>query len=145
MSFEDQLRDFERRFEHGEVTWAADEALRPALRRARVPEVPGVYVLFAGPRSVGECKYIGKAGTVTGNGSFKAQKLLGRLSAKQKGISREAYFRSQLIRTGCDAMTIRWFVTWTGSIGIAPAAAEAQLMQAFLDEFRCLPSWNRAF
>lgn len=125
--------------------WQAAESLRYAVRAAGVPSEPSAYVLSVVRSGGVEVVYIGKAGTIRSDGSWKKQSLRGRLHAKQKRVSRQEYFRRQLVAAEADSLEIQWFVTWDTDIRLAPAFAEAELLQAFLTEFRRLPAWNEAF
>jgi hypothetical protein len=133
------------RFHHGTVVWNPVEPLRAALAHAGVPDKVGAYVLRAARDQAVEIVYVGRSGTLRNDGTFRNQKLFGRLQAKQEGMSRQAFFRKKLDEGGFTGLRIEWFETWDDNHRHAPALAEAELLQAYLDEHRHLPPWNAEF
>lgn len=117
---------------------------RVVSRAGGVPEEPGVYLIYGLRKGAKELLYVGKAGTLQNNGTFKDQKLRGRLSAKQRGVLRQRFFQEQIEVLNLDALEFRWFVTFHGSARVIPAKAEADLLQAYFDEKSVLPRWNEA-
>ena len=43
-----------------------------------------------------------------------------------------------------DALEFEWYVTFEGSSKVLPLKAEADLLQAYFDDFGRLPPWNLA-
>jgi len=100
----------------------------------------GVYVVTAA--SSGQVLYVGKAGTVASDGKFKAQDIPGRLTAERANkTSSDRWFAEVCSQEG--ALKIEYVVL--PNIQLAPATAEALLLQAFLIEHHCLPKYNKGF
>lgn len=98
----------------------------------------GVYVIRD---ATGDVLYVGKAGSIRTDGSFKRQVIRGRLTAPRGATGNaDAYFAEVLERFGPIDITAIGFGDCP-----APALIEAVLLQAFLDEFGRLPPLNNAF
>jgi hypothetical protein len=112
------------------------------VRRENVPNAPGVYIIFRS--DVLECPlYIGKAGTINTNGSWREQGLRKRLTMKQDQVYRRKFFCKLMADRGLAGLTFFWFVTHDQTSGVIPAFAEMALLQAHYDQFRCLPELNK--
>jgi hypothetical protein len=91
MKLRDVIKNLQERCAHGEFRLRRGESINEAVLRNDVPNKPGVYLIF----DTGdlECPiYIGKAGTMNQDGSWKAQGIKGRLRAKQKKKRRVRFF-----------------------------------------------------
>jgi hypothetical protein len=117
-------------------------SIATCCRLGRVPNAPGVYLIDGLRAGVPTLCYIGKAGTMRQDGSFKDQGIAGRLTAKQQDMSRQQYFQQQMAAYSFDALRFRWFVTFQDQVRILPAKAEADLLQAYFDAHSRLPLWN---
>lgn len=115
---------------------------------SKVPDAPGVYIFV----SKGVVTYVGKAGTLKGDGTFKGQRLRRRISNRQNGQSREDFFKTEL-QKGVDAIRIYWHQTCqidsnTGTIrtgGDIPAKVEAELLSDYYKSHKRLPTHNQQF
>ncbi len=138
------LEDFRSEFKsHGSFTLAPGQSIGIAAREHNVPNEPGVYVISSIKSQRKKLIYIGKAGTVTTNGLWKKQGLHERLTMKQRNESRIAFFRNFIRENHLSGLHFEWFVTFRDpSISVLPLFAEAQLLQAFFSEHRCLPQLN---
>lgn len=124
------------------------ESLTALISRNQVPDAPGVYMFIV----KGVVTYIGKAGTLKNDGTFKGQKLRRRIGNKQNGQSRESFFKSEL-KKGIGAIKIYWHQTCqidvkTGNIcddGDIPAKVEAELLSEYYKSHKRLPVHNRQF
>ena len=108
----------------------------------------GVYLIYGITGRTQTLLYIGKAGTVHQNRSMGKQGLHGRITNKQEGMLRQAFFEKLLTgidpRVGpIDGLRIKWFETYRDSAGTPPFQAEADLLAAYLTEFRKLPPLNK--
>ncbi|MNL32783.1 hypothetical protein D3C87_1546570 [compost metagenome] len=118
------------------------ENLAKALKE--VPSLPGVYIICGRMGNGNEVAYIGKAGSLCRDGSFKKQKLKGRLQAKKDSQrNRKEWYQELLQRY--EALVFHWLVTFDGDVRIVPAKAEADLLQAYFDENGRLPPENKGF
>ena len=143
-TWQQRLAEFEERYKHGRVTLEPDDAIRPVLN-ARVPNQYGVYVIVGRRNATRQVCYIGKAGTMVSSGAFRHQGLRERLQAKQQGMSRPEFYRLKMQDEHWDALEVTWIVTFDHEHQTIPAAAEAELLQAYWDTHRRLPSWNETF
>ena len=143
MSFEDWLTQYTGRFTaRGAVELKPGGSIHTSCRLGSVPNAPGVYLIDGLRAGIATLCYIGKAGTMLQDGSFKRQGLAGRLTAQQGEISRQQYFQHQMTAYAFDALRFRWFVTFMDQVRILPAKAEADLLQAYFEVYSRLPLWN---
>ena len=98
----------------------------------------GVYVVRGRTNQV---VYIGKAGTVRNDGSFKNQDLPGRFKATRGTEPGDQWFARVL--TGAGPLRVEYVFLTSRPCG--PALAESRLLQAFLNETGRLPEFNEAF
>lgn len=104
-----------------------------------IPDAPGVYIICY-PED--EIVYIGKAGTVNQDGTFKKQGLRRRLTNQHHGIRREDYFKTKIEEDGIEHIVIRWYELESGVI---PGYVEGLLIQVYFNEYGLLPKWNIDF
>ena len=150
MTFDESLDQYRRRFSRkGSFTLSKEEQVGKRIREENVPNEPGIYLIYALRSGVIsellELLYIGKAGTLRQNGTFREQKLSGRLKAPRKGTAGQRYFQEQISVLGLSALVFQWFVTFTKDTRVIPAKAEADLLQAYFEEHGQLPQWNTSF
>ena len=142
--FSELLNDYSQMFsEHGSFTLRKDEKISQRCREEGVSDKPGVYLIYGLHRSEHKLLYVGKAGTLQQDGTFKKQKLLGRLNAVQDGIPRQRFFQEQIEHLDLDALVFNWFVTFSQQVRVIPAKAELDLLQAYFDEYHKLPLWHK--
>lgn len=115
---------------------------------AEFPDAHGVYLILGrrtgAPDVVLE---IGRSGTLRHNG-FGTQTLRRRLSRGKDGTTpRHVLWPALMRELDYTALVVRWFVTVdrANDTCVLPAKAEADLIQAFYDDYRGLPPWNRAY
>ncbi|HBT20704.1 MAG TPA: hypothetical protein DEA47_05020 [Peptococcaceae bacterium] len=143
MTFEEVLLKYKQCFRNqGTFDLKKEEKISSRVREAKVPNKPGVYLIYALKKTNCELIYIGRAGTMLRDGSFKKQGLFERLKAKQKGISRNKYFQEQMKKLGIETLIFEWFVTFDEYTKVIPAKAEAELLQAYFENYNVLPLWN---
>ena len=94
----------------------------------------GVYIVRAGKRVL----YVGKAGTIQSDGKYKNQGVPGRLKNTKGTTSAQAWIDGLYAANG--PLVIEYVLL--ESKPMAPALAEAMLLQAFLNEHGRLPSAN---
>lgn len=105
-----------------------------------IPNTPGVYIIY---NSKEEIVYIGKAGTVNQDGTFKKQGLRRRLTNQHHGIRREDYFISKIVDDGIDYIDIWWYELKSKVI---PGYVEGMLIQEYFNRNNGhLPIWNEGF
>ena len=107
----------------------------------------GVYLIYGVYGGRQTLLYIGKAGTVHEDGTMGGQGLHGRLANKQEKMPRQVFFKKLLSgedpRVGpIDSLRIKWLETYRDNAGTPPFQAEAELLAAYLAEFRKLPPLN---
>ncbi|MEI8280891.1 MAG: hypothetical protein WCG75_00660 [Armatimonadota bacterium] len=84
--------------------------------------------------------YIGKGGTIRGDGLFKGQDVPGRLrNVRGDDIGADHWFRELLLEIG--PLIVEYLIVETP---IAPAYLESTLLQAYLVEHKRLPLKNSA-
>ena len=104
-----------------------------------IPNSPGVYIIY---NSTGEIVYIGKAGTINQDGTFKKQGLRRRLNNQHHGMRREDYFISKIEENNLDHIIIKWYEV---NPRVIPGSAEGMLIQEYFNKHGELPPWNEGF
>lgn len=104
-----------------------------------IPNAHGVYIICD---SKGEIVYIGKAGEIKQDGTLTKQGLHDRLNNQNNRKSREADFISKMEESNIDSIIINWYELNSKE---APSLVEARLLQKYLDKYKRLPIWNKAF
>lgn len=127
---------------HGEVELRMGMKLRSLLVAGGVPSRPGVYLIHGRGSWGDQLLYIGKAGTLKTDGTWRSQGLRERLCAKQGGLTRQRFFEKRMAEGRWDSLRIDWFVTVCDGVDILPAKAEADLLQIHYQQTRALPLWN---
>lgn len=143
MSFETVLADARSRFgNNGKFSLLAHESIDDVVKRESIPNARGIYIIFTrddDKRPV----YIGRAGTLNQDGTWKKQGLAHRLTMKQGGVNRREFFRNFVAIHCATGLTFHWFVTHDESSNVLPALAEMQLLQAHFEQYGYLPDLNR--
>ena len=130
---------------NGHFELRKDERIGALPKAQRPPESPGVYLIYGSTDD--KPKYIGKAGTLRRDG-FSNQRLYTRIVKGKHGpqnISGRQFYQKQMTIESIDALVFRWFVTFEGNTRTIPAKAEAELIQAFYNDWGSLPAWNREY
>jgi hypothetical protein len=125
----------------GEFSLLRGERINEVLAREKVPNEPGVYLIFSSD-DLTRPIYIGRAGTMNRDLSWKEQGIRGLLNAKQKDQPRWSFFISEMERRFGNGLTFRWFVTHDRSTGIIPAFLEMDLLRAYFHQYKGLPELN---
>lgn len=145
MEFAELVRIASRSFpQNGSFELLPGQGIRKRIRESRVPDKPGIYFICGTNRGRCYLLYIGKAGSLTNDGSFKGQKLSGRLAAKQQGIRRQKFYQQKMAELQLDNLLFYWFVTFDKDVHIIPAKAEAGFLQEYFNGNGRLPAWNAA-
>ncbi len=110
-----------------------------------VPNLPGVYIVESIVGTKKEIVYIGKSGTYLGEGQFSKQLLRRRINNSHDSKPRQAYFEEKLKSEAIESLKLSWFVTFDDTNKDLPAYVESLLIQAFFDENKRLPKWNKKF
>jgi hypothetical protein len=143
VTFASAIEDASRRFpNHGRFSLLPDESINEVVKRCSIPNARGVYIIFRCDDAERPL-YIGKAGTVNQGGAWKEQGLAKRLTMKQGGKYRREYFRDLMNEGSITGLTFQWFVTHDQNNKIIPALAEMELLQAYFDQYNCLPKLNQ--
>jgi len=144
MTWKDALKRAQTRFaDNGQFLLRPGESIGRVVSREKVPTGRGVYIIFRG-RSRERPVYIGKAGTIRADGSWKDQGLRKRLRMKQQGESRGKFFRKLMAEKSSAGLKFVWFVTHNRNSKVIPALVEMELLQAHYDSYGCLPELNKS-
>ena len=127
---------------NGSFSLHPGECIKEVVRREKVPNLPGVYIIFQSD-DLQRPIYVGKAGTIKTDGSWKIQGIRKRLTMKQSGMYRSKFFSKLMAEKGISSLTFFWFVTYLQNSNIIPALAEMELLQAHYEQFGCLPELNK--
>jgi hypothetical protein len=128
---------------NGQFSSRPDESIQQVVIREKVPQARGIYIIFRGD-DLKRPLYIGKAGTLETNGSWKEQGLRKRLTMKQDGMFRSEFFCKLMADKKLAGLTFLWFVAHDDKNSrILPALAEMELFQTHYDQYGCLPELNK--
>lgn len=144
MSISKLLDDFRTKYEkHGEFTLMPELTISTVVREFKVPNEYGVYIVTSLMPLQSEVVYVGKAGSMNFDGQWKRQGLSQRIANKQDNQNRNKFFRDYISEEQFIGLHFEWFVTFDNeSSKVLPLLAEAQLIQAFFNEYGCLPKLN---
>lgn len=142
MSFENDLFLIKKQFEHGSFVYSDSSksfsvCVTKHFRTVKAQDKHGIYVVRN--KLTGEVLYIGKGGTITFEGKYKAQDIPGRLKAMRENDVRADVWFSALAKEKGEFIIEYVFLP----IFKSPALVEALLLQAYLNEFGCLPYKNK--
>jgi hypothetical protein len=125
--FSHKVGNYRRRFENDKFDLTNGGNLSKSIKQGKVPNKPGVYIITGILNQRKRVLYIGMAGTMKRDGTFKKQMLPKRLTAVQnysgRWISRAIFFQQKMEE-------------------LIPAYAEIQLLQSYFNDNRVLPLWN---
>jgi len=124
----------------GKFELSQGQRIREVVRSAEVPDRYGIYII-SDPQ--GRVLYIGRAGTVCNDGTFKRQTLRRRLTNKQDGLPRQQFFEDVLRIRGLESLHFEWFVTFDREDRVLPCLAESELLQAYFNDYGRLPPYNK--
>ena len=142
MTFKDAIKHAETRFSYGRFSLLPNESIKEVVSRENVPNDQGIYIIFRCD-DLQRPLYIGKAGTMQTDGTWKEQGLKKRLTMKQDGMYRSEFFRKLMADKVLTGLTFLWFVTHRQNSGVIPAFAEMELLQAYYNQYGSLPELNK--
>lgn len=143
MTFRSAIEGARTRFaNNGQFKLLPNESINDVVSREKVPNAPGIYIIF-GCDDLQRPLYIGKAGSMKTDGSWKEQKLRRRLRNIQGRKLRREFFCELMADKGLAGLTFLWFVTHDQNTRIIPVLAEAELLQAHYNQYDCLPELNK--
>lgn len=118
-----------------------NEKLSKKVKEIKLPNSFGIYIIYKNQKSYENIIYIGKAGEIKNNGTFKKQGLLKRLTNVRNNKTANNYFK-ELFCDDIDKIIIEYFET---SDGIIPSFVEASLVQEYFSKFLRLPLLNKSY
>ncbi|MGA9543977.1 MAG: hypothetical protein WBQ85_10430 [Candidatus Sulfotelmatobacter sp.] len=143
MSFERLIEMTRARFpNNGRFDLLPAESIIDVLRREKVPNSPRVYAYFQRD-DFERPLYIGKAGTMMTDGSWRRQGISERLYETAPRSDSGLAFRDLMAKDSPTGLTFVWFVTFDQHTKIIPSLIEMELLQAHYDLRGCLPRLNR--
>lgn len=134
------------------IPFTKDEKLRDIIK-GKILNNPGVYVFTGVKGSKEDVLYIGMAGKVQHDGTFKSQGLSGRICNRQKNKSREDFLKDIINgeNNQYDLVKIYWKETCEIdekrclSKGKFPCEVETEFISIFLRKNKKLPRYNGEF
>lgn len=128
-------------YNNSSFTLNINEKLSKKVKEVKLPNSFGIYIIYKNQKSYKNIIYIGKAGEIKNNGSFKNQGLLKRLKNVRNKKTANNYF-TELFCDDIDKIIIEYFET---SNGIIPSFVEASLVQEYFSKFLKLPLLNKSY
>ena len=120
------------------------EDIKKAVLNNNVPNEFGIYIISKVSESMKTIIYIGKAGSISNDGSPKKQGIKKRLVNLHGGVNRTEYFLKYM-DINQTSLLFEWYVTFNQSVKALPAFVEAELIQKFFDSHGKLPELNKSF
>lgn len=146
-SVERILEKWQTEFKHGAFNYVDSVPRFRAVVMAHFGRMPqkayGIYIIRQ--LDTKEILYIGKGGTINGQGQYKGQDLLGRLCNTRgkdqsgKEISADFWFRSLAQERG--PLEVEYMLV---KPPVSPGYIEAELLQSHLAEYNRLPLKNKS-
>jgi hypothetical protein len=139
------LETYKERFpNHNAFRLIPGNPLRRAIKDAKVPNEPGVYLIYGFLAESLSLLYIGMSGKQNSDGTFKVQGIRDRLKGKQGREPRSEFFPRKLHEMGFDMLLFRWFVTYSPvyEVSVSPRDAELELMRQYVAQYCRIPEWN---
>jgi excinuclease UvrABC nuclease subunit len=133
----------QRFLDNGSFKYRKGDTLSKVIEENKVPDKPGVYLIFGSTNFEQKLLYIGRAGTIKNNGTFSNQKLEKRLKAKQSNKRRQEFFKEVIEKYQFNSLEIYWFVTHYRENKILPSLIEAELIQEYYNSYLRLPPLNK--
>jgi len=131
---------------NGRFEFRMGENLNQRLTEEGVPNDPGVYTFERPDNEEPKVMYIGKSGTWRqSDAGFSDQRLRKRIPNDHDDLPGQAFLEKQMDDNGWKSVIIAWSVVCQGQRPQLPAYHEAELLQAFFDEFGNIPKWNKEF
>ena len=118
-----------------------NEKLSKKVKEIKLPNSFGIYIIYKNQKSYENIIYIGKAGEIKNDGTFKKQGLLKRLKNVRNNKTANNYFK-ELFCNDINEIIIEYFET---SDRIIPSFVEASLIQEYFLNFKKLPMLNKSF
>jgi len=132
------------RNEHGVFYLNKGEKIEKVLAENHVPNQYGVYIIYSVRGNQEDIVYIGKAGTMTNDGTFKSQGIKNRLKAVgANNISRGIYFQNIIEEFSFDKLKFVWIITFDEHIKEIPGYSEIRLIQSYYNHHNKLPLLNK--
>lgn len=128
-------------YNNSSFTLNINEKLSKKVKEIKLTNSFGIYIIYKNQKSYGNIIYIGKAGEIKNDGSFKNQGLLKRLTNVRNNKTANNYFK-ELFCDDIDKIIIEYFET---SDGIIPSFVEASLVQEYFSKFLRLPLLNKSY
>lgn len=128
-------------YNNSSFTLNINEKLSKKVKEIKLPNSFGIYIVYKNQKSYENIIYIGKAGEIKNDGSFKNQGLLKRLTNVRNNKTANNYFK-ELFCDDIDKIIIEYFET---SDGIIPSFVEASLVQEYFSKFSKLPLLNKSY
>ena len=127
--------------EKGYISFGLGDSLKEKTKD--IPDGYGVYIFHKNVND-GDILYIGKSGTILQDGKPRAQDLKGRLNNIQDGMRREDFLRKKINEDNAiQQIVIEWYTIDENKY--LPSFIEAQLLQEYYTQNKCLPIWNKEF
>jgi hypothetical protein len=130
----------------GRFEFHVGDNLPQLIKDAGVPGSPGVYTFERPDGKEPRVMYIGKAGTWDQvKAGFGVQMLRERIRKTHDDVSAQEFLELRMKKKKWKSVFIAWAAIPQELKPRLPAKIEADLAQAFLEEFKNIPEWNKEF
>ena len=92
MTIQDLIEEYIKSNQHGTFELKKGEIINDIIRKNKVPNSYGVYIIYSIKNLSKNIIYIGKSGTMINDGTFRDQGIAKRLKRKTKWITKKNIF-----------------------------------------------------
>ena len=132
-------------YRNGSFYLLRNENISKVMNENDVTDQSGIYIISAIKDDSKKIIYIGKAGSMTTNGTLKSQGIKGRLkNVGTKNVSRNIIFQQVIKENNYDKLEFIWIVTFDEVHKQLPAYIEAKLLQTYYEKVGVLPHLNKS-
>lgn len=120
-----------------------DEIINDIIKKNKVPNSYGIYIIYSIKNLSKDIVYIGKSGTMINDGTFRNQGIAKRLTKVQNGLPRKIYFQNVIEEYKFEKLEFLWITTFDEKYQEIPSLCEAKMQQAYFSEHKKLPLLNK--
>ncbi len=143
MTIQNLIEEYKKTNRYGIFELKKDEIINDIMRKNKVPNSYGIYIIYSIKNLSKDIVYIGKSGTMVNDGTFRSQGIAERLTKKQDGIIRKKYFQNQIKKYEFDKLEFLWITTFDKEYQEIPSFSEAKMIQAHFSQYKKLPLLNK--
>ena len=128
---------------YGTFELKKDEIINEIIKKNKVPNSYGIYIIYSIENLSKNIIYIGRAGTMINDGTLKSQGISNRLKNRQNKLSRKTYFQNVIEEYRYNKLEFLWITTFDENHQEIPSFSESKMIQAYFNQNKELPLLNK--